>query len=234
MIAVTFALPAESSDFIRRLQDRKSSSGGINLVAGFFYRKDVVVLHTGAGAVVARERIATFLDEHSPDLLISAGFAGALTDELKVGDLLLAKNFSTPALLPAAEAALSGSGVHIGTLTTAETTLHLSHEREAVARSTGAVAVDMETAIVAEACAASTVPMLSLRVVSDSTALPFPAPPSVLFDLQRQKTNLTKLCFYLARHPTTVGRLIAFARRITVVRRSLADALEVLVREARV
>ena len=35
--------------------------------------------------------------------------------------------------------------------------------------------------------------MLSLRVISDTAAAPFPAPPWVLFDLAQQKTKTGKL-----------------------------------------
>jgi len=229
MIAVTFALPAESSELIRRLQNRSQKNGLTKVVSGSLRGKNVVVLHTGVGAKISRQRIADFLKEHSPDLLISAGFAGALTNELNVADLLLAKNFSTPASFAKAEAALSGSPVHTGKLTTTATMIDSFAERDALARNTGAIAVDMETEIIAAACAGGVIPMLSLRAVTDTVRHPFPAPAHILFDLEKQETNLAQLWFYLLKHPAALGRLAAFARRVTRVRRSLTEALEVLI-----
>src|ERR1043166_2160989 len=96
MIAVTFALPAESSEFLRRLSDRTGAErNGVRIVRGKMDDRIIEVLHTGVGEKVCRQQIDKFLQGQQFDLLISAGFAGALNEQLKVGDLLLAKNFST-------------------------------------------------------------------------------------------------------------------------------------------
>ena len=95
MIAVTFALPAESSRFVRRLSNKsRSARNGIQTVRGKISNREVAVLHTGVGEKACRRRLEKFLQDQQFDCLISAGFAGALNDELRVGDLLLARNFS--------------------------------------------------------------------------------------------------------------------------------------------
>jgi len=213
MIAVTFALPIESSDFRRVLDD---------------HHREVTVLHTGVGAEVCRKRIGPFLDTQRFDFLISSGFAGGVAPSLGVGDLILAENFSDPALLGRAREALIS---HVAKLATADRIIESPVEREQFARQHSAAAVDMETEWVARACAARKIPMLSLRVISDTAAAPFPAPPTVLFDLGRQKTDGLKLTAYLACHPFGVVRLMRFARQIAFARANLAAALSVLVRE---
>src|SRR6478672_12514290 len=96
MIAVTFALPAESSEFLRRLRDRTGAErNGVRIVRGTIDDRAVEVLHTGVGEKVCRQRVTKFLQDQQFDLLISAGFAGALNNELQINDLLVAKNFST-------------------------------------------------------------------------------------------------------------------------------------------
>src|SRR5213593_2218921 len=96
MIAITFALPAESSDFLRRLRNQsRMDRNGIHTVRGDIDNRTVEVVHTGVGAKVCQQRVGTFLQDQQFDYLISTGFAGALNDELEVGDLLLARNFST-------------------------------------------------------------------------------------------------------------------------------------------
>jgi hypothetical protein len=104
-------------------------------------------------------------------------------------------------------------------------------ERNEIARDDGADAVDMETDLIAQACAIRGVPLLSLRVISDTPRQPFPAPPNVLFDIERQRTNATKFGLYFLTHPSHVVRLIGFARRISRARHLLADAIVTLVRE---
>ena len=95
-IAVTFALPAESSQLLRRLRNKtRADRNGISIVRGTIGDRSIEVMHTGVGENICRERIAKFLENQQFDFLISAGFAGALTNDLRVGDLLMAKNFST-------------------------------------------------------------------------------------------------------------------------------------------
>jgi hypothetical protein len=64
-----------------------------------------------------------------------------------------------------------------------------------------------------------------LRVISDTPREPFPAPPPVLFDTERQRTNGAKLATYLLLHPTRIPRLIRFAKQIAHAREELTGAL---------
>ena len=96
MIAVTFALPTESSAFLRCLGNKSTSHRqGIRTIRGKIDDCTVEVLHTGVGEKTCRQRMASFLQDQQFDCLISAGFAGALNDKLHTGDLLFAENFST-------------------------------------------------------------------------------------------------------------------------------------------
>jgi hypothetical protein len=52
----------------------------------------------------------------------------------------------------------------------------------------------------------------------------------VLFDVGQQKTIATRLALYLATHPSSIGRLIAFAKRVSVARASLTAMLDLLLR----
>jgi len=240
MIAITFALPAESAEFLRRLRDKsRADRDGIRTIRGKIDDRAVEVLHTGVGKNVCRQRMAKFLsatgrirrgehDQHF-DYLISAGFAGALNDRLQVGDLLIAKNFST---LWSAEnrSSLSSLPIHIADLLTVPALINSGEDRNKLALTSGAVAVDMETEFIARACTVHGVPLLSLRVVSDTPKELFPAPTDVLFDIERQQTQMLKLATYFFAHPHRVPRLVQFAQRIARARKVLADALVDVVR----
>ena len=83
MIAVTFALPAESSEFIRLLENRpREKRAGIETVSGRLHGREIDVIHTGVGEKSTRARLPRFLEEEKPTMLISAGFAGAVHDSL--------------------------------------------------------------------------------------------------------------------------------------------------------
>jgi adenosylhomocysteine nucleosidase len=205
MIVVSFALPAESSVF-RRVARRMP---------------DVRVLHTGVGEQVTRAAVDRFLSGQRPELWISSGFAGALDDMLCVGDLIVAANYSTAAVP-------EGFTAQRGSLTTAPEVLDSAADRAQLARRTGAIAVDMETAFIAEACAARGIPLLAVRAISDTPSAPFPAPPHVLFDVARQRTSYARLLGYLASRPVALPRLLAFSRQIGFARSSLASGLRLL------
>ncbi len=213
MIAVTFALPSESSAFRQLLRQRQG---------------EVAILHTGVGPEACRRRLGPFLDAGRFNFVISSGFAGGIDSSLRVGELLLAENFSDPELLERARDLLI---CRMATLATADCIIEGQTERERFARQHQAVAVDMETQWIAQACAERKIPLLSLRAISDTAAAPFPAPPSVLFDLPRQVTPAGKLSGYLLRHPLSLVRLLRFGRQIALARANLARALEVVIRE---
>jgi nucleoside phosphorylase len=240
MIAVTFALPAESPEFLRSLTSKsRADRHGIQTIRGKIDGHAIEVLHTGVGEKVCRQRLGKFLSATGQirggeqgeqlDCLISAGFAGALTDELRVGDLLLAENFSTVDL-GERWSSLSRLPIHVADMLTVPVLIDSSEERVKLARTLGAGAVDMETEFIAQACAKLGVPLLSLRVISDTPRDLFPAPANVLFDIEQQRTRMLKLATYFLAHPTCIPRLIQFAKRIARARKILTDALVEAVR----
>lgn len=231
MIAITFALPAESSDFVRLLANPVvRAPEGVKGIRGQIHGREVEVFHTGVGEKRCRAQVENFLRRQQFKYLISAGFAGALDQKLEVGDLLLSENFSSPELLASAHLDFAGAGIFLGKLATVPGIVDSLSERDRWAAESGAAAVDMETEFIAAACAAQRIPMLSLRAISDTPSKPFPAPPNVLFDLEKQKTNFGRLAVYLMTHPGAALRLNAFRQRVALARQMLTSALEELLR----
>jgi len=231
MIAITFALPAESSDFVALLEKPNlNSREGVESIRGRLHGKSVAVIHTGVGKKTCCQRMEVLLRRERFQYLISAGFAGALEKELRIGHLLVAENFSSPQLLRSPHLDLADDGLFLGTLLTVPGVLESNAEREQVGAKTGAAAVDMETEFIAEACADHALPILSLRAISDTPSEPFPAPAHVLFNVEKQKTDFTRLAFYLATHPGAFSRLNAFRVRVAVAQKALASTLEKILR----
>ena len=231
MIAITFALPAESSGLVARVgSKRRAVSGDRETIYGNVNGRPVAIFHTGVAHKVCQKNIGDFLRVERSELLISSGFAGGVRNELDVGDLFLAENFSDRRLLSAAQRILANRRMKTANLFTSTSIIDSVEQRNAVA-ATSAAAVDMETETIARACASSAIRMLSLRVISDSLSEPLPAPPGVLFDVERQKTNYRKLWPYLLKHPAALWRLIHFTLRIAEARRVLTEAILDIVRE---
>ena len=220
MIVVTFALPTESSAFVRLLKNVRRDGA---VVRGNVEHRtsDICVVHTGVGAAKCEERLRNFLRAETPELLIASGFCGGTTDELHPGDLVIADNASD--LSQKARAILPGAVV--GKIHSADRIVDPAVDRYKIGREHGAIAIDMETKTITRLCAERSIPVLALRVISDSPSVPFPAPPNMLFDIEKQRTDFVQLVSYIARNPLSTIRLAEFSKQITMAKSKLADAL---------
>jgi adenosylhomocysteine nucleosidase len=228
MIAITFALPTESSDLRRQLRETRDDG---YFVFGKIDDRSVAVLHTGVGAKNCSERVEALLHQTRPRLVISSGFAGAVTDDFHVGDLVLAENFSDRELLASVERILSERKPGKAKLFTSASIVDSVDQRDEIARASGAAAVDMETGSIFAVCNAHGVPLLSMRAISDTPKQPFPVPPDVLFDIERQRTNYGRVIGYLLKHPSSISRLLGFGREINRVRQKLTGAIVAVAKE---
>jgi adenosylhomocysteine nucleosidase len=230
MIAVTFALPAESRDFVRRIRGHTNEAG---VIAGSIGKTALEVLHTGVGCAVAERRLRKYLEHSTPDFVIAAGFAGATIHGCSIGDIILASNRSDPSLLASAEKGLARFKPSKGNLFTAPEMIDSAAERADLWSREQAIAIDMETATIADICRENGRRLLSLRVLSDTPEEPFPLPAHVLFDMQRQRTMARRLIRYLVARPSSMVRLIRFSRQIRRARKSLTTALLIVLEALR-
>jgi nucleoside phosphorylase len=175
------------------------------------------------GAVKCEERLGIFLAREKPQLLIASGFCGGTKDELQPGDLVIDENKSTPELSRKARAVLTDAIV--GKIYSADRVIDPTADRYEIGREHGAIAIDMETETIARICLEQSVPLLILRVVSDSPSAPFPAPPNVLFSLEKQRTDYFPLLRYIVRKPSIIKSLTQFSQQITHAKTKLAEAL---------
>jgi nucleoside phosphorylase len=234
MIAITFALPAESSAFIRLLKGVRRDGA---LLWGNIERRTpnvehrtlhLCILHTGVGTTKCAERLENFLHTKKPDLLIASGFCGGTNDELKPGDLVIVENASNPELLLKAREILPGAMV--GKIHSADCIIDPAADRYAIGRERDAIVVDMETETIGRICTEKSIPLLALQAVSDSPGAPFPAPPDVIFDIEKQRTDFSLLFRYIARNPSASLDLARFSKQIATVKTKLADALVLVLR----
>lgn len=220
MIVVTFALPEESRDFRRAIG---AVRGAGSLWLATMGNERVLIAHCGVGPDVAAQRTGSLLASHQPRMLIATGFAGALDPALALGELVIASNLSDPALVARSQAICRGA--RSGVLTSAERPVEAPVARRALAAQTGAIAVDMESAPVAGACARAGVPLLVLRAISDVAEDSLPVPFDEWFDITRQRPRPGALLLFLARHPRQIAPFVRFVRGLRPARRALADFL---------
>jgi nucleoside phosphorylase len=225
MIAVVFSLPEESQGFRRQLT-RFLWSQFPGEGVGWLGATPVLVAHVGVGASGAAQRGHVWLSRYPLRGLICAGFAGGLDPRLDVGALVVAANFGDPAWRDRLGDALRGQeAVFWGALTTQSAVVEEAAEKARLAAETGALAVDLETAVLAAFCRDAALPFLALRVVSDCVAESLPVPMGVWFDPERQRPRPGPLLAYLMRNPRQIPPFLRFARGLAPARRKLGGLL---------
>ncbi len=225
MIAITFALRDESQDIARALQQPRTEGGReFPVVIGKLGGRETVIAHTGMGLDRVRERLPRLFEKCKVESVISGGYAGGLDPSLSSGALVLAENYSHPALLAKAQAVLKERCAS-GLMATSSVALETPAEKAAFQRKTGALAVDMETSAIAEICAARGVPLLSLRVITDAALEELAVPFSVCFDAKTERPRIASLLAFLLMHPARIPGFARFVGGVNRSRRSLTDAI---------
>lgn len=181
MIAVVFALEREAAPF-RRVA-RALSHVSIHV--------------SGVGRVRACKAAKRLMQERS-SLVIAAGFCGALTPSLRVGDIVTSPHILTVDHLvsdPAEKCRLSEF-----------------HD-----------AVDMESSAVEEVCAANGVRFLAVRAVSDTAATALS--PELVRLLSGGSVSVWRVCAALVRKPKLLGEFLRLGRDTKLAARRLAAEL---------
>ena len=225
MIAVVFALPEESQGFRRQLA-RFLWSQFPGEGVGWLGATQVLVAHVGVGASRAAQLGQAWLWRYPLRGLISAGFAGGLDPRLDVGALVVAANFGDPSWRDRLGDALRGQeAVFWGALTTQSAVVEAAADKARLAAETGALAVDLETSVLAAFCQASALPFLAVRVVSDCVAESLPVPMRVWFDPERQRPKPGALLAHLLRNPRQIPPFLRFVKGLAPARRKLGGLL---------
>ncbi len=147
---------------------------------------------SGMGQAAAREAASGLLAQFRPDLLISLGFAGALSPELHPGDLVLGAWFGRydpivrllapvdpaprlPRPLPELLQALTEAGLPAfsGSIITTPWIIHKGREGGGLT-ATPPLVLDLESAPLAELAGKEGIPFVGLRAVTDAASEEIP------------------------------------------------------------
>ncbi len=156
-------------------------------LAGELAGRAVVLVQAGIGRDRSRSALLAISSRIRVRAAWSLGFAGGLTDVLHPGDIVCPAVVlqddglggrsmdPAPAHAPIRQAlAASGIRVDAGALLTVDLALRTPSTKGAAYRRTGAVAVDMEAAGVAEGARSLGIPWLAIKAVVDGVGEPLP------------------------------------------------------------
>jgi adenosylhomocysteine nucleosidase len=153
---------------------------------GVYRRKPILLVRSGIGRNAMGRAIARCLDEYNPELCLHIGYCGGADPKFEAGDLIIGERVvdsadgasfdADPELILKAEAACRGAELRCGVagLVTVDDVISGPHEKAFLGTQHEAGGVDMESAVLARACAERGTPCLVVRAVLDPMDFMFP------------------------------------------------------------
>jgi len=214
-VAVVAALEREVRPLVAGWQVVRRSWDGREFK--FFESDCAVVVCGGIGPVAARWACEAVCASYEPEMVISAGFAGALTADLRVGDVVVPAR-----VIDAGDGSSIETGTGFGRLVSVAEMA--SVERKGVLGTKyGAVAVDMEAAAVAKSAGLRSVRFRAVKAISD--VLDFEVPVVEGSVDAQGRFHEGRFLAGIAVRPWVWGRVVRLASNASVASRSLAEAL---------
>lgn len=195
-IAIMGAMPEEVAPIVAKLDDLKETVYAANTYyEGSYNGQEVVVAYSKIGKVFATLTATILIEKFACDRLLFSGVAGAISDDLKIGDLIIADGlcqhdlditaFGHPfGYVPEGEVCIptdvtlrniakevaKGKGLTLkeGIIATGDQFVANSERKEWIGDTFKASALEMEGASVAVVCSALDIPFFILRAISDS------------------------------------------------------------------
>ena len=195
-IAIMGAMPEEIEPIVAKLDNLKETIYGANkYYEGSYNGREVVVAYSKIGKVFATLTATMLIEKFDCDMLLFSGVAGAISDELKIGDLIIADGlcqhdlditaFGHPyGFVPEGEVCIptdvnlrniakeiakqKGLRLKEGVVATGDQFVANAQRKDWIGDTFKADALEMEGASVAVVCNALDVPFFILRAISDS------------------------------------------------------------------
>lgn len=209
-VIVLFALEREAAPFRRLARDLKA----------------VRILVTGVGSTRTRAVLEKLFSEPlPPSIIIAAGFCGALQADLQVGDVVIASEVVDQSGRSwATNSQLSRAGQPKRRLLTVNHLIANASEKKRLRELHRADAVDMESAVIAEICAARDVRFAAVRAVSDASETELS--PQLVRLLSGGNVSVWRAVCALLGKPSLFGEFRRLARDTRLAARKLAEVLE--------
>lgn len=174
MIALLSATWDEITLLKRDVQvTEEGSNGELKYRIGELSGQPILLAVAGVGIRRARTGTSFVIQKFKPRIIISAGFGGALSPDLKVGDIVIGESVISLRKNEKKELfsdlPFSEIEYNKGALLTESRFINKPEEKKRLFKASNALVVDMETWGVVEAALQSGIPVASIRSVSDES-----------------------------------------------------------------
>ena len=236
-IGVVFADTRESGSFQDRLTILSTVHGaGFTIHQGAVSERAVLVLLTGAEPDQTAAGVEALIAGHRPGWIISAGFAQALDDSWKHGELLLAEQIVSQAgheISPTVPSELTAVRERLrlrsDRLLTVERPLGDPGERRAAGCEFQAAAADRQAFVVGTVCQREGFPFFAVRVIAEEVADRVPADVAHLTSRPTLARRLGALAGALVHRPGSIKDVWNYYEASVTASAALAKTLAELV-----
>ena len=218
-VAIVAALEREVRTLVREWKVAEREHAGRKF--RFFESDRAVVVCGGVGPEAARRATEAVISLSRPARIVSAGFAGALSQGLRVGDV-----FEARCIVDARDSSKAETGSGDGVLVSFSSVAGIEQKAK-LAGAYGAQAVDMEAAAVAKGAEARGLPFTAVKVISDELA--FQMPPMERFVAADGSFQSGSFARYSALRPWTWATVFRLARNSSLAAGSLCVKLESMI-----
>jgi adenosylhomocysteine nucleosidase len=207
-VAFVCAMPMELAPLVRSLSLTKHALGTVEAAVGRIGSRPVVAVVTGMGTALAAAGVEALVAATALERVVVVGITGAISDELPIGALVYPDRVVDGASGAEFRPDPLGPGTPQGTMWTSDSLITDPATLDGLRRD-GVVALDMETAAIAEVCRRHAIPCSVFRAVSDRAT--DGSVDDEVFHLSHQDgtPDAKAVAAYVLRHP---GRVPALAR----------------------
>jgi adenosylhomocysteine nucleosidase len=227
---ICFALKEEAAPFQKIAVGKAASTQAVS------------ILLTGIGRQNAEKSLREFLATHSPNLVLTCGFAGGLNHELKLGAVVFEIHSSSsrcesaqikngeklePTHVGCYEK-LVAAGAKPAKLFCADRIATTVAEKKKLRDETGADAVEMESSAIHAVCAEHGIPCVTVRVISDTASEDLPLDFNALSKPDKN-LDFGKLAWAIAKSPGKIGALMELQKKTKFAAERLAIVLNKII-----
>ena len=171
-----------------------------------------------------QSHIEKIISKNNVHCIVLIGFAGGLTSSFKVGDVVIARNFTSPQFCRLFDE--RGGDYAFAQLATVEQVAGSRVEKALLHRQTEAQCCDMETAHVWQLAERFSLPMITVRAISDAWDRDLPIPNHILIHPETSKPASFRIFFHLLSHPKIIPDFIRMVASAAHAAKRLAKVVE--------
>ena len=197
-VAIIGAMDAEINEYIKNISHPKNKQYcDFEVTAGNLGKYRLIISKSGVGKVNSSVTAQYIIDKYHPKYIINTGIAGALSPDLKAGDIIIAQKmvqhdfdvtafgnpkgymdngiepdkptfyYSDKDLINYFIEKSKNKNLKTGTIATGDIFVADKNTKNAIKKEFGANLVDMESAAIAQVAQKNNIPVIVLRTVSD-------------------------------------------------------------------